>query len=165
MNKKELENEIAKTQKQLEALQKKLKEAENEVPETLDINDDDEYSYVDETGNINWTSYTHLSEFDVGLVHNHRAFLEERLAEMFADKTQFMADLLYFKALYDKDYMPNWGSGTERKYCIYYNGKTNKFEWSYVTGYCRSIESVYFSTEKIAQKCVDWLDKFRRTGK
>ena len=158
MNKKELENEIMKTQKQLEALQKKLKEVEDDVPETLNINDGDKYYYVNYSGDINRTIYARLLSTDVECVTNHRAFLSEEYAEEFAKKTQFIADMLHFKYLYDRDYEPNWDSDNELKYWVYYNIGTKKFDWHF-SRINENFESVYFSTEQLARKCVKWLNK------
>lgn len=138
MNKKELENDIMKTQEQLKKLQAALDEAEKlekEVPEELIFEDLDDYYYVDDTGDIYKTVYTHLSPGDVDRVHNRRAFLSEEYAEEFAKKTQFIADMLHFKYLYDRDYKPDWRSKDEIKYCIYYNTRTKKFEWNYRIAY------------------------------
>lgn len=135
------------------------KELENEIPEELTFEVGEKYDYVDSDGGICWTCYTHTSLDDIDRVRYHRAFRTERLARIFADKTQFIADLLYFKDLYDRDYEPDWNSENERSFFVYYNGKTKKYEWSYVTGYSHIIESVYFSTKELAERCVNWLNK------
>ena len=161
MNKKKLENEIAKTQEQLKKLQAALDKAEKlekEVPEELIFEDLDEYYYVDNTGDIYKTAYTHFSPGDVDRVHNRRAFLSKEYAEAFAQQTQFIAAMLHFKYLYDRDYEPNWDSEDEIKYCIYYNTRTKKFEWSDRTIFM-TFECIYFSTRQLAERCADWLNK------
>lgn len=161
MNKKELENEIMKTQEQLKKLQAALDEAEKlekEVPEKLIFKEKDEYCYVDSMGDICWNRYTHMSSGDIKRVHNRRAFLQEKLAEIFAEKTQFIADLLHFKYLYDRDYEPDWDSVDEQKFYVYYNNETKKFEWNFAIAYSQ-FGSVYFSTAQLAEKCADWLNK------
>ena len=40
---------------------------------------------------------------DAIAIKNHRAFKTKKIAELFADKTQIIADQLYFKELFDKD--------------------------------------------------------------
>ena len=157
MNKKELENEITKTHEQLKALQKKLKEIENEVPETLDFKFGDNLFVTDIEGSIRDFKYDG-TEWDIRMSKRHRAFLSEEYAKMFAKKTQFIADMLHFKYLYDRDYEPNWDSDVEQKYCVYYNAKTKRFEWTFRSTYA-IFESVYFSTPELARKCVDWLNK------
>lgn len=157
MNKKELENEIMKTQKQLEALQKKLKEVEDEVPETLDFKFGDNLFATDIEGSVREFIYDGL-DWDIRMGKHHRAFLSEKYAKKFADKTQFIADMLHFKYLYDKDYEPNWDSEDELKFGVYYNNKTKKFEWCY-KNISLNVETVYFSSAELAQKCVDWLNK------
>lgn len=154
--KEEIQQEIEKTQKQLAALQEKLKEAEDEVPETLDINDGDKFWAVDGSGNICWTWYAHTSPIDAGRVHKHRTFLSEEYAKIFADSTQLIADQLHFKYLYDRDYKPNWRTGESKHIVIF----------DYVSGlFCENFEvscgasAVQFSTEELAKKCADWLNK------
>lgn len=156
--KEEIQNEIEKTQKQLAALQEKLKEAENEVPEKLDISNGDRYDYVYSDGSISWTNYARTSLADINRVRNHRAFLSEEYAREFAEKTQFVADMLHFKWLYDKDYKPDLNDGFKCKYCIYYNSDTKQFESGFNTGYSHT-ESVYFSTNELARRCAEWLNK------
>ena len=162
MNKKELENEITKTQEQLKKLQAALDEAEKlekDVPETLDFNDGDKYWCVDGMGNICWDScYTFTSLRDNTYIHNHRAFLSEEYAKNFAKKTQFIADMLHFKYLYDRNYEPNWDAKDELKFFVYYNAETKKFNWSFVSVF-EEIESVYFSSRQLAERCVEWLNK------
>lgn len=158
--KEEIQQEIEKTQKQLAALQDKLKEAEDEVPETLVFAENDEYCYVDDVGNIYWrVLHRPTSSIDAGRVRKRRAFLSEEYAEAFAKKTQFIADMLHFKYLYDRDYKPDWDSVDKNKFYVCYNNKTKRFKWGYSTSYSRMIESVYFSTEQLAEKCADWLNK------
>lgn len=74
------------------------KELENEIPEELTFEVGDKYDYVDSDGGICWTCYTHTSLDDIDRVRHHRAFRTERLARIFADKTQFIADLTYLAA-------------------------------------------------------------------
>ena len=161
MNKKELENEIMKTQKQLEALQtalSKIEETEKEVPETLDIWENQKYYFVNSTGDLTKDTYACGYAYDVERLKRHRVFLSEEYAKKFADKTQFIADMLHFKYLYDKDYEPNWDSDNELKYWVYYNIGTKKFDWHF-SRINENFESVYFSTEQLARKCAKWLNK------
>jgi len=156
--KEEIQQEIEKTQKQLAALQEKLKEAENEVPEVLEFKDNNKYWYVDGAGNVCWASYMCRSLSDATYVHRHRAFLSEEYAEEFAKKTQFIADMLYFKYLYDRDYKPDWKNGNKPKWYVVYNGTRYECDTRYGYEY-RNPSGVYFSSEEIAKKCADWLNK------
>lgn len=156
--KEEIQQEIEKTQKQLAALQEKLKEAEDEVPEMLDINDGDKFWCVDGVGNICWIYYSHTSSIDAGRVQKRRAFLSEEYAEEFAKKTQFIADMLHFKYLYDRDYEPDWSNYKEIKWFVYYDYGNHKYYQESRHTLCDPT-NICFSTEEIAQKCADWLNK------
>lgn len=153
--KEEIQQEIEKTQKQLAALQEKLKEAEDEVPEELIVKDCDEYYYVNDAGNVCMARCALLLR-DARRIRNRRAFLSEEYAEEFAEKTQFIADMLHFKYLYDRDCKPNWKNSNEPKWYVCYNGDRYECDTNYVY---RNISVVYFSSEDVAKKCADWLNK------
>lgn len=156
--KEEIQQEIEKTQKQLAALQEKLKEAEEEVPEELIfIKDNDEYYYVNDAGTICETRCALLLS-DARRIRNRRAFLSEEYAKAFAEKTQIIADMLHFKWLYDRDYKPDSNNGFEYKHGVYYNSGARKFESGFATAHLHT-ESVYFSTAELARKCADWLNR------
>lgn len=160
MNKKELENEIAKTRKQLEALQDALSKAteDEEVPDILRFQNGETYYSMATTGSIIEGEYYDNGYTDHQSNLMHRYFKTRKHASMFTERVQFIANLLHFKYLYDRDYEPNWIDLLEYKYYIFYNGKTKKFEWCY-TIINSHPETVYFSTKEIAQKCVDWLNE------
>lgn len=155
-NEEALRKEIDETMKQLDILQKKLEEVKNEVPEELIIGTGDKYYYVSCSGDIHHTHYVSVSSSDVGCVHNRRAFLLEEYAEKFAKKTQFIADMLHFKYLYDRDYEPDWSNNTKPKWCVWYNGTGYECNANYT---CRYPSVVYFSSEELAERCAKWLNK------
>lgn len=85
--------------------------------------------------------------------------VDETQEEEFYSKIEFLAKLLYFKKRYDNEYEPNWYDELAPKYYVWYNPVTHN--------YCRGINysnqhvgDVYFSSEMVASKCIDWLNKF-----
>lgn len=162
-NKEEIQQEIEKTQKQLAALQEKLKEAEDEVPDTLDFSDHSGW-YIGPVGEVIKDTFNpNISDTDRLMIKNHLAFKSEECARMFSEKTRLIADLLHFKYLYDKGYEPDWNNNRVTKWTVWipYNDYTNpKRRFKPVSTYeMYDPEKVYFSTEEIAQKCADWLNK------
>ena len=130
-------------------------EKKDEVPEYYSVENGTEMYFVDYNGEV----------YSNGLFTNylanekHRAFKTKKIAELFAQKTQAVADQLYFKELYDPDFVPDWSDGCGLKFYIVYNNS------SYPKTYfvdnccgCASGETVYFSSYEIAKKCADWLN-------
>jgi hypothetical protein len=70
---------------------------------------------------------------------------------------KFNGMLLAFKWCYDRDYEPNWADDDSRKYTIIWNVTNNRFDyvWSTIT----RCNCVYFSSDDIAKKCAEWLNK------
>lgn len=154
----ELEQEIQKTKEQLERLEKALDEAKNGVPDQLEWYIGEKYWVIDSIGNIiqyNCNEYT--TSFDKS---THHMFKTKDYAKLYAEKTQFIADLLHFKWLYDRDYVPDWSSD-KKEYKVYFNPEHNKYTTTYVW-HDHNTEIVYFSTQEIAQKCADWLNSRRK---
>lgn len=157
MNITELEQEIAKTKEQLERLEKALDEAKNKVPEELEWSIGEKYWVVDSIGNIIQYNCNEFTSFDKS---THRMFKTKEYAKLYAEKTRFIADLLHFKWLYDRDYVPDWSSN-RYKYKVYFDSDRNEYKSGSTCKY-PNIETVYFSTEEIAQKCADWLNSRRK---
>ncbi len=161
MTKEEIKQEIEQMQKQLETLLEKLNNQEDEVSDILSFEKGEKCYYMGTTGNIlEEESFDDNDYTDMICALNCRFFKTRAYAEMFADKAQYTANLLHFKYLYDRDYEPNWDSQDEKKYCVYYNYEIKKFDWS-CRSFCFEFECVYFSSEEIAKKCADWLNKKR----
>lgn len=160
MNATELEQEIAKTKEQLERLEKALDEAKNGIPDQLEWNIGEKYWVVDSIGSI--IQYTCEDNKFAGFDYaTHHMFKTKDYAKLYAEKTQFIADLLHFKWLYDRDYVPNWSSD-EKKYEVYFDTELNEYTQEHVWWKYYNIEAVYFSTIEIAQKCADWLNSRRK---
>jgi hypothetical protein len=159
MTKKEIQQEIEQVQKQLETLQEKLNNQNDEVPDILPLKYGEKIYCMATTGAILEESFRGDDYTDMGCALNRRYFKTREYAEMFSEKAQFIANLLHFKYLYDRDYKPNWDNGLEYKYFIYYDNSMRKY-FQCATAYrtCRH-ETIYFSSEEIANKCADWLNK------
>lgn len=125
------------------------------VPLTLDFQPGEFIHFVDADGSINGERYSQIGYGILTL--NHRAFKSEYMAKLFAEKTQFIADCLFFKQMYDADYEPDFtndkpkygvaidDNGKFRCYCV------GRLGW-------RHNSEVYFSSEEIAQNCAEWLN-------
>ena len=161
MNRTELEEiikscdvDIAKLELAKAGAAKEL-EKKDEVPEYYSVENGNEMYFVDYSGEV------YSDGFFTNYLANekHRAFKTKKIAELFAQKTQAIADQLYFKELYDPDFVPDWSDGCGLKFYIVYNNS------SYPKTYfvdnccgCASGETVYFSSYEIAKKCADWLN-------
>lgn len=148
---------IQAQQERLDELEKQLKSADefDDIDKPLEIDSCDTVYFVTEAGTISimYGASTNVPFYNV----RHRAFKQLKYAEMFREKTQFIADLLHFKWLYDRDYEPDWLDERERKYFVTYYHYVNGWVFDYVTR--GNAEGVYFSSQEIAQKCVDWLNR------
>lgn len=131
-------------------------EKKDEVPECYSVENGNEMYFVDYRGEV--FSYNFSPNYFAGGIATakHRAFKTQEIAELFAEKTQAIADQLYFKELYDADYVPDWDDGFETKFYVVYSNYNPK---TYIVNNCRyfaNYETVYFSSYEIAQKCADW---------
>lgn len=155
------EREREEFKKEREYLKKALKEAEkNEtrVPDNLRFQNGETCYSMATTGATIDGRYNDDDYTDHVSTLTRRLFKTREYAELFAEKTQFIADCLHFKYLYDRDYEPNWDSDDEQKFCVYYNHKTKKYDCSFRITY-QVVGSVYFSTWELAKRCADWLNK------
>ena len=134
-------------------------EKKDEVPEYYSVENGNEMYYVDFSGEVCSDGFSPNYTKDETANKRHRAVKTKKIAELFAQKTQAIADQLYFKELYDPDFVPDWSDGCGLKFYIVYNNS------SYPKTYfvdnccgCASGETVYFSSYEIAKKCADWLN-------
>jgi hypothetical protein len=124
------------------------------VPNVLDFEPGETAYYMTSFGNIEDYMYDYAGEEEA----THRAFKTREMAEIFADKTQVIADMLHFKQLYDADFEPDFSNANSEKYILLKDVHDNQFVVAQ-TGMLYSEESVYFSTCEIAQKCADWMNE------
>ena len=147
-------SEIEKVENVKTEAEKELKKSD-EVPECYSVENGNEMYFVDYSGEV------YSDGFFTNYLANekHRAFKTKKIAELFAQKTQAIADQLYFKELYDANFVPDWSDGCGLKFYLVYNNSS--YPKTYFVDYCRcrtSGETVYFSSYEIAKKCAGWLN-------
>ncbi len=160
---KQLETKIEQLSKELEMAERESKRKSVEVPETLDWEDGDTYYYSTYYG-VESARYT--VGCDGGAAYAHTIFPTANFAEIFNKKTQFIADLLYFKWLYDRDFKPDWNNEKSQKWCVFYNSSRCEYDVGFDffcsstadIYFCSDATAVYFSSQEIAKKCADWLN-------
>lgn len=137
-------------------------EKDDEVPECYNIEHGSEMYFVDYNGEVYSDGLFSNILADAIAIKNHRTFKTKKIAELFAEKIQIIADQLYFKELFDKDYKPDWSDTENYKSYLFFSTKSNTYK---VAGgvIAKHSGTVYFSDDEIAQKCADWLNS--RKGK
>ena len=132
-------------------------EKKDEVPEYYSVENGNEMYFVDYNGEVYSDGFFPEYTKDETANKRHRAFKTKKIAELFAQKTQAIADQLYFKELYDADYVPDWENMGTSDYYIYLDNGTESYGVD-CTIYWALEGTVYFSSKEIAQKCADWLN-------
>lgn len=167
INKTELLNRLEQLQKQQEGLSAKIQDLSGMIqnlpdePEKdyLSFEDGEKCWYVEMDGTISSVIYSEKNmKFETIM---HRMFKSEHMAKLFTEKTQFLADCLYWKELYDKDYVPDWDDTSKSKYSVISDYCNEMYT---VVQQClsRCEPDVYFSSEHIAQGLADWLNNRKR---
>lgn len=164
INKQDLLARINQLEKQQEGIAAELKDLSGMVKNLPDTNkqglhfeDGEMFYFVDTDGNV----YEHqYHEYFWEIAQNNRAFRSREMAEMFAEKTQFIADSLMWKELYDRDYVPEWDIISRRNWVVIFDHARGKYD---VVGYSTwGFGNVCFSSEEIAQGLADWLNSRKR---
>lgn len=163
INKAELLERLEQLQKQQEGLSAEIQDLSGMIqnlpdePEKdyLNFNDGEKCWIVDYDGTISEGYY--VDETLAFSTIRHRIFKSEYMAKLFAEKTQFLADCLYWKELYDKDYVPDWDDTSKSKYSVISDYCSEMYT---VVQQClsRCEPDVYFSSEHIAHGLADWLN-------
>lgn len=149
------EAEKKETLARIEAVEKELAELKakvqsgDEVPDALEWDAAEKCWRVLSNGNVEWYLVC-----DVGnaIIERRRLFKTEKYAQMFCEKTQFIADQLHFKWLYDRDFEPDWRDeqwSISKDHDIYVP----------ILSACERETDIYFSNNAITQKCADWLNR------
>ena len=89
----------------------------------------------------------------------YQYYLTEELAKRAKELKDFNDKLLAFKYCYDPDYEPDWEDTFEDKYYVYYFSDNYDYKVGNRTTW--GANTVYFSSEEIAQKCADWLNSMK----
>jgi len=82
-------------------------------------------------------------------------------AEKAARMKKFTDILLAFKWCYDRDYEPDWSTNDD-KYFVAYDSYNGRYDIDSFIAWLHPV--VYFSSEDMAQKCVDWLNNIDPKG-
>lgn len=162
INKAELLERLGQLQKQQEGLSAEIQDLSGiiqNLPEKepeqdyLNFNDGEKCWIVDYDGTIPEGYY--VDEALAFSTIRHRIFKSEHMAKLFTEKTQFIADCLFWKERYDRDYVPDWDI-SKRNWAIVFNHASEKYE---VVGHTNwEFTNVCFSSEEIAQGLADWLN-------
>lgn len=125
----------------------------NSIPEVIDFKNGETAWYVSSDGALEHVRHDGIKgRFDI----NHRFFKSLDMAEEFRRKSQFIADALYWKQLFDADYVPDLGDTNEVKYYVAWSTSDEKFCAMWTQTY-RAFD-VVFSTFDIAKSFADWLN-------
>lgn len=124
-------------------------------------------AYVDAFNNeMFWVECDSVShgyiDDDDSNVFSFENFPTEEYAKKLQKLNKFNGMMLAFKWCYDRDYEPNWADEDSCKYTIIWNVTNNRFDyvWSTIT----RCNYVYFSSDDIAKKCAEWLNKIDPEG-
>lgn len=162
----ELQAQISAIRESIQAQQEKLDELEKQLESADELDNIDKPLEIENGKEVYIvTTYGAVLSSDIIVVgsyqianNRYRLFKTKKFAEMYREKTQYIADLLHFKWLYDRDYEPDWEDGDKGKYSVWYNHRDNKYRID-GTRTWENMATVYFSTAELAQKCADWLNR------
>lgn len=156
----ELQAQISAMRESIQAQQERLDELEKQLESAGEFDDIDKPLQIENGEEVYYIS-------DVGLIlrksgrdsyilnTRNRAFKSKKYAEMFLDKTQYIADLLHFKWLFDRDYEPEEDLQSV-KWAIMHD---NDHKFAVTSNWNVQPGDIYFSTKELAQKCADWLNR------
>ena len=130
------------------------KQLENIIPDHYPVG---ELYYYSAYGNVNCGSFVKAFSGNVAALERYEVYKTEEIRKLADEKTLFVRKLLYFKELFDAEYVPDWKNITD-KYYICYDYDDNQY-YTCCLYACGSKSEVYFSTKAIAQKCADWLNE------
>lgn len=162
INKQELLERLEQLQKQQEGLSAEIQDLSGMIQNLPDEPEKDYLSFedgekcwiVDYDGTIAVDDYDD-EPLEFSLLR-HRLFKSERMAKLFAEKTQFIADCLFWKERYDSNYVPDWNNISIMDWVVVFDHARGKYE---VVGYSTwDFCNVCFSSEEIAQDLADWLN-------
>lgn len=165
INKTELLERLGQLQKQQEGLSAEIQDLSGMIQnlpdepekEYLDFEAGEKCWYVEMDGTISSVLYSEKNmKFET---IRHRMFKSEHMAKLFAEKTQFIADCLFWKERYDSNYVPDWNNISRMNWVVVFDHARGKYE---VVGYSTwDFGNVCFSSEEIAQDLADWLNRKR----
>ena len=111
--------------------------------------------YINDDSNTSWIVTPNAYTFE-NTSNPYKFYLTEKLAAQAKKLKDFNDKLLAFKYCYDLDYKPVFsGDYNDYAYFVYYDSKNNKYDYDWDNA---DNNTVYFSSEEVAQKCADWLN-------
>ena len=158
-------DEINSLKKELD----ELKQCNNKKKENVLATYEDAFGEHDECRSywyLDGDSCPRYLETDKYIIHDtdynpYCGYLSEDYVNIVAKLKKFNDMLLAFKWCYDRDYKPSYAT-EELKYYIYYNNYANAYRYERIYNWMEPI--IYFSSEKIADKCCDWLNEIDPNG-
>lgn len=92
-----------------------------------------------------------------GYVEDYNYFHAKEYADELAKNCKIIAMMLHCKWYLDREYEPDWENEAEKKWFVCCKYRSENF----VTDYEFLITKghVYFSSEKTAQKCAEWMNE------
>ena len=154
---------------QIKILKDKIAELEKQLtkntipPKTLlDTDCSSGTLYLAQIDNIGTVNDCNLKEYDkyfpISVFDHHLVYPDLKYAERLNTMFNIVADIMWFKWNFDRDYIPKNGEST---YVLLYSITANK--WDYFrcdwnsTKYKEHLD-FYFSTEKLVKKCAEYLN-------
>ncbi|MBR1527772.1 MAG: hypothetical protein IJ642_00550 [Oscillospiraceae bacterium] len=164
MNKYEIKQRLEDLDKQQAGIDSERADLLNELENIAESESNDQLYFkkgetawfVELNGVVNYETYNNdfISESTNAA---HRFFRSGEMADMFAAKTQMIANCLFFKELHDREYTEtdSFRQGDEMSY-VAFDYIQNCY--AVFKTCCENNNAVFFSTPEIAQKCADWLN-------
>lgn len=149
--------ELINRVKELEAELQKLKEELVRVQDEPEIPD---FPVFDANGEASWWSNNSIdvtNGFTSGHVADYNYFHTKEYAQEFADKCKLLAMMFHCKWYLDREYEPDWSKEATQKWFVCFNHHSGEFVPDYEFSVIRG--QVYFSSEKTAQKCAEWMNE------
>ena len=165
MDKNEIERRLEAAEKQniglideIKYLKEQLAQMQDdpEIPDMPDFELNEKFYYLDSmTADVEDSCHDgDIDAIDFNMFHT------EEYAQEFYKKCNLIAMMLHCKWYLDRDYVPDWKDGVERKFFVFYNNCANEF--GVTTRTTSDVGYVAFSTEEKARKCADWLNEHWR---
>lgn len=153
MTKQQIAERIERLGAELSELKLQLDKTED-VPETLRFENGELFWGVNVPGGVVPERYSCCY---AATAKEHRAFKSREMAELFRQKTQFIADALFWKELYDRDFVPDWKNQGQQKWFVIFDWCDNWYSVDYT--FVSERAAIHFSTREIAQRFADWLNE------
>lgn len=92
-------------------------------------------------------------------VNPFSGYISKDYAEFASVGKKFVDACLAFKWCHDAEYNPDWSNRAEIKWYVIWDYNLSDFVVFHVQSF-QSPSTVYYSSQKIAQKCADWLNSW-----